>query len=309
MATSETTESILVLGAGELGTPILRELSKSQWGHHHITVLLRPSTIASTDTKKQSLLKELRELGIHFLPGDLATSTTSVLAQLFQGFHTIISATGYIAGPGTQLKLARAVLQAGIPRYFPWQFGVDYDTIGKGSAQELFDEQLDVRTLLRAQSRTEWVIISTGVFMNFLFSPFFGVVDLENAVVHALGSFDNRITVTTVEDIGRLTAAIVFAEPRIKNTVLFTAGDTLSYNQVADIVDAVLKSQGRKARRDVWELSTLQEKLGQEPDDVLKKYAVVFAAGRGVAWDVEQTYNGRHNIPVVDAKQWAIQNL
>jgi hypothetical protein len=43
------------------------------------------------------------------------------------------------------------MLSAGVKRYLPWQFGVDYDVIGRGSAQTLFDEQFDVRDLLRGQ--------------------------------------------------------------------------------------------------------------------------------------------------------------
>ena len=36
---------------------------------------------------------------------------------------------------------------------FPGKFGVNYDVIGRGSAQDLFDEQLEVRDLLRSQRR------------------------------------------------------------------------------------------------------------------------------------------------------------
>ncbi|KAG6917433.1 hypothetical protein DXG01_002519 [Tephrocybe rancida] len=300
-------QRILVLGSGELGTPILRELAKPHRRHTTITVLLRPRTI--TDAKKQGQLSEFRDLGIGILTGDIAASEQSELAQLFEGFHTIISATGYVAGPGTQLKLARAVLEAGVPRYFPWQFGVDYDTIGRGSGQELFDEQLDVRALLRAQTRTEWVIISTGVFTSFLFAPFFGVVDLEAPAVHALGSLDNRITTTTVEDIARLSAEVMFAEPRVKNTVVFIAGDTLSYSQLADIVESLPPVQGRHILRDTLDLPTLQQKLKDDPDNVINKYSVVFAGGRGYAWDLEQTYNGQLAIPVTSAKEWALANI
>ena len=59
---------------------------------------------------------------------------------------------------GTQLKLAHAVLGVkggNVKRYVPWQFGVDYDIIGRGSAQELFDEQLGVRDLLRSGGGAE----------------------------------------------------------------------------------------------------------------------------------------------------------
>ena len=62
-------------------------------------------------------------------------------------------------------------------RYFPWQFGVDYDVVGTGSGQQVWDEQLEVRHLLRAQKATEWVIVSTGIFTSYLFDSGFGVVD------------------------------------------------------------------------------------------------------------------------------------
>lgn len=51
------------------------------------------------------------------------------------------------------MKLARAALQARIPRYFPWQFGVDFAVIGRGSPQDTFDAQLDARELLPHHSR------------------------------------------------------------------------------------------------------------------------------------------------------------
>jgi len=252
---------------------------------------------------------EIHNLGIHLLPGDFVANSASELAKLMKGFHTVIGCTGFVAGLGTQIKLAQAVLEAGISRYFPWQFGVDYDVISKGSAQDLFDDQLDVRALLRAQERTEWVIISTGVFTNFLFSPLFGVVDIENASVHALGSWDNRITVTTVEDIGRLTAEIVHSKPTIRNAVLYIGGDTLSYSQLADIVDSVLEPKGHKAQRIVWDVPMLQEQLEKDPNDAVKKYWVVFAQGRGVAWDLEQTFNRQRRIPLVSARQWVHDNM
>jgi len=308
---STSNQNILVLGAGELGMPILRELSKPRWGHSDITVLLRPATITTSNPDKQAEVTEIRNLGIHILPGDLVASSVPELAKLMTGFHTVIGCTGFVAGRGIQIKLAKAVLEAGILRYFPWQFGVDYDVIGKGSAQDLFDDQLDVRAILRGQERTEWVIISTGVFTSFLFSPFFRVVDIENRAVHALGSWDNRITVTTVEDIGRLTAEIVHLKPRIRNAVLYTGGDTLSYSQLADIVDSVLESKGdkSKAQRLVWEVPMLQEQLKNDPNDALKKYWVVFAEGKGVSWDLKQTFNKEHDITVVSARQWAHVNL
>ena len=71
-----------------------------------------------------------------------------------------------------------------------------------------------MRETLRAQDKTEWVISSTGLFTSFLFEPDFAVVDFENDTVNALGSLETSVTLTTPDDIGKLTADIVFFEPR-----------------------------------------------------------------------------------------------
>jgi hypothetical protein len=299
--------SILVLGAGELGMSVLRNLA----GHADssagttVTVLLRLSSINPDAPGKQRDLAELRSLGVRFLAGDLADPTTD-LPALFRGYHTVIGCTGFVTGRGFQLKLARAVLEAGVQRYFPWQFGVNYDVIGRGSAQDLFDEQLEVRDLLRSQGRMEWVIISTGMFTSFLFEPSFGVVDLVQDTVHALGSWDTAVTVTTPEDIGALTAEICFAEPRFVNSVVYTAGDTVTYARLADIVDSVL---GRKVRRVEWTLPELKDELARDPGNAIKKYRVVFAEGKGVSWDVAETFNAQRGIAVCGVERWAKENL
>jgi hypothetical protein len=300
--------SILVLGAGELGMAVLRNLARhaALFPGTTLTVLLRPATVTSDDPSKQTDLTELRSLGVTFLPGDLVADSTTDLSALLKGFHTVIGCTGFVAGRSVQLKLARAALDTGVKRYFPWQFGVDYDVIGRGSAQDLFDEQLDVRDLLRSQDRMEWVIVSTGMFTSFLFEPSFGVVDLAQNTIHALGSWDTAVTVTTPEDIGALTAEIVFAEPRIVNGVVYTAGDTVTYERLADIVDSVL---GQNVRRVEWSVPVLKDELTKDPNDPIKKYRVVFAEGKGVSWEVGKTFNVQRGMEVTDVKQWARENL
>ncbi|WP_144140604.1 aromatic alcohol reductase [Paraburkholderia sp. BCC1884] len=301
-------QSILVLGAGELGMAMMRSLARRAAAAPQVSiaVLLRPATLHSGDPARRKDIDELRALSIELVSGDLAGQDAASLAALFRRFDTVISCTGFVGGKGVQLKLARAALEAGVARYFPWQFGVDYDVIGRGSAQDLFDEQLDVRDLLRAQQRTEWVIVSTGMFTSFLFEPSFGVVDLEQNTVHALGSWDNAVTVTTADDIGALTTEIVFARPRIANQVVYLAGDTVSYRRLADSLDAML---GLHVRRVEWSVPQLQAELAAEPDSSLRKYRAVFAAGAGVSWSPAQTFNAQRGIAVCGIEQWMRENL
>jgi hypothetical protein len=297
---------ILVLGAGELGMAVVRTLvRRTAPAAIPVTVLLRPATIQSTDPVKQKDVAELRSLGVEIVPGDLSDQSGTELAAIFRRFDTVISCTGFAGGPGVQLKLARAALDAGVKRYLPWQFGVDYEVIGRGSAQDLFDEQLDVRDLLRSQVQTEWVIVSTGMFTSFLFEPAFGVVDLARNTVNALGGWDNAVTVTTAEDIGALTTEIVFSEPRIANQVVYIAGDTVTYRQLADTIDRLMDAE---VLRSAWSVDELKRKLVQEPDDSLRKYRVVFAEGRGVAWDRQSTFNAQRGIAVSGLEEWMRSN-
>lgn len=301
-------KNIIVLGAGELGLPVLRNLARhaEDVDGAKISVLLRASAVDSAEPGKQRDVAEIRELGIEIVVGDLVKSSIDELAMVFTRYDTVIGCAGYAAGINTPMKLARAALQARIPRYFPWQFGVDFDVIGRGSPQDIFDAQLDVRELLRSQSQTEWVIISTGMFMSYLFEPEFGVVDLQNDDVHALGSLDTSVTLTTPDDIGALTATVVFTQPRIRNEIVFLAGDTVTYGEVADKLQAAL---GRPFSRSEWTEQYLLDELAREPQNMMRKYRAAFAQGRGVAWDKSGTFNQRHAIPVTDVSSWIHANL
>ncbi|SEO83837.1 aromatic alcohol reductase [Aquisalimonas asiatica] len=297
---SPSDEKVLVLGAGQLGRQVIKNLA-ARLNPVTISVLVEPGFTTSGDTDKQEVTDELDRLGVEVLHVDLAEGSEEILAEWFAEFHTVICCTGFVAGTGTQTKITQAVLKAGVSRYFPWQFGVDYDIVGKGSGQPVFDEQYEVRKLLRSQENTEWVIVSTGMFTSFLFEPAFGVVDLDTSTVRALGSWDTRVTVTTPEDIGHLTAEIYLEEPRIRNEIVFIAGDTLSYGQLATIVE---EQAGKTVKRIVLSLEELDDQLAQAPDDVMLRYRKAFALGTGMWWEKSKTYNHARGIETMDAKAW-----
>ncbi len=301
-------QSVLVLGAGELGLPVLRNLAKvaRRAPGSTISVLLRDSTIHTTEPGKKAEIDELRGLGIQMVAADLVNDTVAQLAAVFSRFDTVVGCAGMVAGRETPMKLASAALKSGVKRYFPWQFGVDFEVIGRGSPQDLFDAQLDVRELLRAQDKTEWVIISTGMFTSFLFEPVFDVVDFEHDTVNALGSPETSVTLTTPDDIGVLTAEIVFFEPRFRNEIVYLSGDTLTYGEVAGILERVL---GRPFTQNVWTVPYLMDELAKDPTHHIKKYRAVFAQGRGVSWPKAGTFNAQHSIPVTTAEAWAREHL
>ena len=288
--------SILVLGAGELGLAVLHSLStraaKLPSANPTITVLLRPSTISSPSPSKEREINRIRDLGIHVLPGDIATSSSSILASQFKPYDIVIGCTGFAGESGIQLKLAHAALEAKVKHYYPWQFGVDYDIIGPDAGNGLFREQCEVRKVLRGQQDVSWTILSTGMFTSFLLESFFGVVDLNPAegqkmVVRALGSWENQVTITFPEDIGTAVAELIFGEA--KTGIVFTAGDTVSYGQLADLLEQ--KWGKDRIDREVWSLGYLRDELERDPENPIKKYWVVFAEGRGVSWSKQRSLN------------------
>lgn len=292
---------LLVLGAGQLGMAVLRALApRAAELRQSVTVVVSPHTLSSSTSGNMESLDALRVLGIEVIGFDL-TSDAAALEVLFERYRTVINCTGFVAGPGTQLKITRAALEAGVERYFPWQFGVDYDVVGQGSGQPVFDEQYEVRQLLRAQRQTEWVIVSTGMFTSFLFEPEFGVVNLTAKTIHGLGSWDTKVTVTTPEDIGSLTTEILLAEPRIVDQVVFVAGDTISYGELVDVIERVT---GQTFEKTLWTLDKLRSDLALAPDNVMVRYRAAFALGDGMWWDKAGTFNVQYNIETVDVEHY-----
>jgi hypothetical protein len=291
---------ILVIGAGQLGLAILKGLS-SHPSKPTLTVLLRPSTFPT----RQELLGTLDSLQVSV---HLADVTQADLPTQLGGYDIVISATGFAGGPGTQRHICQSALQAHVPWFIPWQFGVDYDKIGRGSSQPLFDEQLDVRDMLRGQSTTRWTIISTGIFTSFLFDPAFGVIHRKGhgqVVVNALGKWENRVTMTSAEDIGRLTAAIVCDDTSGQSEVIYVAGETASFDGLAD----KLQASGWEVERKLTTVDELVQARREHPEDLGPKYQLIWARNVGVSWDFADTWNARNGIPVQGLDDWIDRNF
>lgn len=300
-------QNILVLGAGELGMAMLAGLvaERTQQPQAQLSVLLRPASLSDHSRQNQARLKQLADWQVTMITGDFSRDDEAALAVTFRRYDVVINCSGFVGGPGTQLKISRAVLAAGVARYFPWQFGVDYDRIGRGSGQPVWDEQLAVRELLRAQRQTAWTIVSTGMFTSFLFEPTFGLVDFALQQVNAPGSAGYALTVTTPEDIGRLTAKILFSQPSPDNRVIYVAGDTVTYDRLTTLLSEHFQ---RPFRLRVISHQALTTATASNPDDVAAAYRLAFARPDGVAWHKAQSWNAQQAIPVTDVRGWLTVN-
>ncbi|KAJ9617046.1 hypothetical protein H2200_000767 [Cladophialophora chaetospira] len=316
------TRSILVIGAGELGLAIINAILSHQAYSPHTTILtlmIRPTSLTQPSPSKAKQNEHIRSLGVAIVAGDIESLSQSDLSSLLRegNYTAVLHAGGMTLAPGSMLKLTRATITAEIPYYVPWQHGVDYDTIGRQGGQGMFSEQIDVRDLLRSQRTTDWIVLSCGIFMSFLFEEFWGVVKRlppdedggkEKVQVTALNSWDDVLTVTSAEDIGTCTAALLFRTDAPVNEPVYIAGDTLPYGEFADTIARVLEPKGIEVVRQVWSLRYLKEESEKDPEDKLKRYRVVFSEGRGLSWRKEGTWSAKQGVEMTGVEDWVKRN-
>lgn len=81
-----------------------------------ISVMLRLETIKN----KPEVAAVVRALGADNIePGDFQGLSVEELSKIFAKYHTVIGCAGFGMPAGTQLRLARAVLAAGVPKFVP----------------------------------------------------------------------------------------------------------------------------------------------------------------------------------------------
>ncbi|KAK3983873.1 hypothetical protein QBC44DRAFT_337960 [Cladorrhinum sp. PSN332] len=307
-----TGSSILLIGKAELSSAILSSLL-SHPAYSHLSTKI--SIISRSPPSASTPLPE----GVSYTQADITATPLDALTNLFNSHSTIIQASGFSFPAGTHLKIAKAALTAPHVRHFiPWQFGVDYDAIGKGSAhKELFDEFLDVRELLRSDQagdgKKKWTIVSSGLFMSFLFGVReFGVVDFkQGVVVRGLGGWGNKVTLTDVDGIGRMVAEVVFNDDEVeRGVVVYIGGETVTYGEIANLLQDILQNRMMmEIKREELGLEEIRARLVEDPDDKMAKYQSVFGEGVGVWWDEERMLNRRLGIRLKGVREWLEENL
>ena len=119
--------------------------------------------------------------------------------------------------------------------------------------------------------------------------------------VRSLKSWVRSVPVTDVSDIGRVLKRILDGHAEAANTVLYIAGDTITYGQLVDIMERV---SGREVLRKVWSLDHLQNQLERNPGDLVNRYRVALA-GEGVYWPMEKTVNHRLGMKMMGVEPYA----
>lgn len=196
---------ILLAGAtGDLGGRIARELRKLG---APVTAIVRRGTAPDR-------MAELRTLGVDVVALDL--DSLAEVSEACAGGACVISALNGLRETiiGTQGVLLDAAIAAGVPRFIPSDFCLDFTRTPAGS-----NRNMDLRRAFKARldaAPIQATSIFNGAFADMLTGQAPFILFGPRRVIH-WGDVDQAIDFTTMDDVAAFTAAVAIdaSTPRI----------------------------------------------------------------------------------------------
>jgi uncharacterized protein YbjT (DUF2867 family) len=272
---------VLVAGAtGMLGFEITKKLSRQEG--IEVRALIRPSAL--DNPHKQETLNALKNHGVQFVWGDLQNPNS--LNDACYGVQTVISAVNGDADVmiDGQTNLIRAAEAAGVRRFIPSDYSVDYRKLDWGDHEPL-NHHKAILMVLQGCKQMSYTLILNGVFMETLFSPFGSVFDFQKGVFKYWGDGNTEFDTTSLYDVASYTAAAALDEG-LANQALEVAGDVLTMKQLKQLYEAhtieVLGEKNQGSLSDLLTRIVRQQENAKSPMDYLPlQYHYVLVSGKG----------------------------
>jgi len=285
-SSNNTQHNILLIGAtGTLGSNLLDGLTDSAFkGKFNIFTLIRKQC----QTTKPSAIKDIENKGAKVIYGDISDDV-QMLADIMRNnqIDVLLSAVGYnpIDQLQAQFNLLSAAKSSGCVKLFiPSEFGPNPQDVGRGSAVPIFDVKLDLEDEIK-KSGLEYLFIPVSIFGEYIISPFFGV-DIPNTTVTAPGSFNTRVTITTLKNTGLNVAALILSNTR--NQLVLLADDTLTYDDITTQLELIT---GKKFTRKVMKKSDYEAAIAKKSDDFSSRFSLLICEEKGTVWNTETAWN------------------
>ncbi|KNH14387.1 NmrA family protein [Arthrobacter sp. ZBG10] len=222
-------QTIVVAGAtGDLGGRIIRSLLAEGAG---VRALVRPG---------KAIPGVLQEAGVSVVQVDYLDAST--LKDALAGADAVVSALSGLAPVmlETQTRLLMAAVAAGVPRFIPSDYAVDFTTIKEGSNRNL-QWRREFRKIVDAAPIRATSVLS-GAFADMLTGVAPLILFRQKRVLFWRDA-DQPMAFTTMDDVAGYTAkaALDPEAPRF----LRIAGDTVSSRELAAIMTDISGTQYR----------------------------------------------------------------
>lgn len=224
---ADSPKIVAVAGAtGQLGSLIALELRQRD---AKVIALVRPGT-------SPSRTRTLTDAGVEVVEVDL--SDVPALTKALTGVSTLVSALQGLKDiiHGAQGNLVQAATAAGVDRFIPSDFSLDFTKTDAGSNRNL-DLRREFHTTLNESGLT-WTSILNGAFMDVVTTRQMPMInDSWNKIMH-FGNADQELDVTTIPNTAAYTACVAL-DPRPTPKFLRIAGDTFTPKTLASTMTKV----------------------------------------------------------------------
>jgi len=222
--------TVAIIGAtGNVGTPLIKTLLSKEYHPEKVAKVL----FFSRDPASAKA-KELVALGAEAVQ----SAGNSISADQLKGVDVLVAATPTSLTTEDKNAFAKAAVDAGVKVYFAPEYGSD-TSFSKVKHTFFTDRQRHLEDARKiGQGRLKVIALSTGAFLEYLLSPFFGI-DIKNKVSEAWGSPDVKMSTTAINDIAHAiaqTAVLAANDPNSVPDDIRIQGDVTSHQEVADLV-------------------------------------------------------------------------
>ncbi|KIW03518.1 uncharacterized protein PV09_05283 [Verruconis gallopava] len=256
------TKSVLVFGAtGTIGTYIFDAILAASPPFERVGIF----TSAATAESKKQLVEELKAKGVHVHIGDIKNKD-DISKAYSNGYDTVVSAIGRAAIADQILPLEIAEQTESVKKFFPSEYGTDIEYGPKSKDEPPHQQKLKVRKYIRENiKRLEYTFLVTGPFAEFYIGKPFGAggYDVKAKKAILLGTGKERVSLTTMPDVGKLLVAALRHPEASKNKALIVNSFTTTpeeilaeYERQLDTkfeVQIISLEELRKMEKEAWE--------------------------------------------------------
>ncbi|KZV68771.1 NAD-P-binding protein [Peniophora sp. CONT] len=261
-------KNFAVIGAGNIGAPILEELlnAKSTGAVDKVVILTRPESAAR--------LEAFRTRGATVISIADYSSVPNV-SKAFSGIEVVINTLSHYAFD-LELPIAEAAKSADVQLFVPAEFGMATDNEGLHAAIAV---KVELNKKIQALGLPT-ALFFTGGFADWLWSHF-PALDVKSGRVVVGGDGNTKMSFTSRPDIGRYVAYVLTTLPpaQTQNMTFRIEGELTSFNE---IFAAYEKKHGNKLEVKYIAIEELQAKLKENPRDVESILQLAWAGGQGV---------------------------